>query len=136
MTVARSATGWPVVEVDAIDTTRAAQQLIDELGHERCGEIATALVVSGCGDSNELFDAVHGRGDCYALDLLVEDEARERADDIRDRAMRNGAIEINAGSMKTAATDLVDQLDVSEDIPQLIAALAEYVPETHDEAET
>lgn len=36
-------TDWPVVEVDCIDMTRAAAQLLDEVGSDRCVDLAVAL---------------------------------------------------------------------------------------------
>jgi hypothetical protein len=39
-----AATAWPTVDVDAIDMGRAADQLVDGLGCDRCVDLVAALV--------------------------------------------------------------------------------------------
>jgi hypothetical protein len=41
---------WPTVTADALDMGRAARQLVDELGHDRCTDLIAELlrVVDGC----------------------------------------------------------------------------------------
>jgi hypothetical protein len=51
MSVPRHADRWPTVDIDAMDMSRAARQLLDDLGRERCADLVAALA-EGCWPSD------------------------------------------------------------------------------------